>query len=66
MNKGQKTGLGLNFIGLVLFLVWFIFRNTLSTTVSLVFAAIFLGLLIVSLIMMIRAIRQTPDDGISK
>jgi ABC-type enterochelin transport system permease subunit len=61
MNKGQKTGLGLNFIGLVLFVIWFIVRNLISTTVSIIFAVIFLGLLVTSLITMIRATRQTQE-----
>jgi hypothetical protein len=63
MNKGQKTGLGLNFIGLVLFVVWFVFRNSLSTTGSIIFAVIFLGLLVASLVVMIRATRQASKEN---
>ncbi len=62
MNKGQKTGLGINFVGLILFVVWFIFRNALSTTLSLIFAAVFLALLVASLIIMIRATRLTTKE----
>jgi c-di-AMP phosphodiesterase-like protein len=68
MNKGQKTGLSLNFIGLLLFVVWFMVRNIISTSVSIIFAVIFLGLLVASLVVMIRATRQTQisEDKNSK
>jgi hypothetical protein len=62
MNKGQKTGLGINFLGLILFVVWFIFRNALSTTASLIFAAIFLGLLVASLVIMLRATLKNKSE----
>jgi Ca2+/Na+ antiporter len=63
MNRGQKNGLGLNFLGLVLFVVWFIFRNSLSITASIIFAAVFLCLLVASLVVMIRATRQAQASG---
>jgi F0F1-type ATP synthase assembly protein I len=62
MNKGQKIGLGLNFIGLVLFVIWFIVRNIIPTSVSLLFAFIFLGLLAASLVIMIRATKLATQE----
>jgi hypothetical protein len=58
MNKGQQIGLGINFLGLILFVVWFIFRNRQSTLFSVIFAVIFLGLLLISIFIMIRSTRQ--------
>lgn len=65
MNKGQKTGLGLNFIGLVLFVIWFIVRNIIPTSVSILFAVVFLGLLIASLVAMIRATRAAAKENMT-
>lgn len=61
MNKGQQIGLGINFLGLILFVVWFIVRNRISTTFSIIFAVIFLGLLVASLFIMIDATRQAHE-----
>jgi hypothetical protein len=58
MNKGQQIGLGLNFLGLVLFVIWFIFRNRIPISLSITFAAFFLGLLLISIFLMIRSTRQ--------
>jgi uncharacterized membrane protein YjgN (DUF898 family) len=66
MNKGQKTGLGLNFTGLVLFVVWFMIRNIISTAVSIIFAVVFLGLLVTSLFVMVRATRQQTESKSSE
>jgi hypothetical protein len=65
MNKGQKTGLSLNFIGLVLFVIWFIVRNIIPTPVSILFAAVFLGLLVASLVIMIRATRLATKENLT-
>jgi hypothetical protein len=69
MNKGQQLGSGINFLGLILFVIWFIVRNKISTTVSIIFAVIFLGLLAASLFIMIRAsvqVQETPKDIIGQ
>ncbi len=63
MNKGQQLGLGINVLGLILFVVWFIVRNRISATVSIVFAVVFLGLLVASLFIMINATRRHQHNS---
>ena len=58
MNQGQHIGFGMNVLGLILFLAWFLVRNHLSTTLSIVFAFLFLGLLLTSIFIMIKASQQ--------
>jgi hypothetical protein len=62
MNKRQQIGLGINFLGLILFVVWFIVRNSLPDVLSVAFAVIFLSLLAVSLVLLIRAAKFTKDE----
>jgi hypothetical protein len=61
MNRGQQIGLGINFLGLILFVVWFIVRNSLPNVLSITFAVIFLSLLAVSLVLLIRAATSTKE-----
>jgi preprotein translocase subunit SecF len=61
MNKGQLLGLGINFLGLILFVVWFVFRNRLPTALSIIFAVSFLGILIVSIFIMLRSTQKSNN-----
>ncbi|MGL4611724.1 MAG: hypothetical protein ACRCYY_18945 [Trueperaceae bacterium] len=62
MTKKQQIALGINFLGVVLFLVWLFVRNSLPGILSLVFAVIFLGLLALSLVLLIRAAKVTNEE----
>jgi hypothetical protein len=61
MNKKQQIALGINFLGLLLFVVWFVVRNSLPNTLSIVFAVTFLGLLALSLVLLIRAVKPSKE-----
>ncbi len=62
MNKRQQIGFGINILGLILFVVWFIVKDRLPTSVSIIFAILFLGLLLVSIFIMLRATQQNNKD----
>ena len=62
MNKGQQIGFGINVLGLILFVVWFVLKNRLPTSVSIIFAFIFLGLLLASIFIMLKATQQANTD----
>jgi c-di-AMP phosphodiesterase-like protein len=62
MNKKQQTALAINFLGLLLFVVWLVVRNRLPNTLSIAFAVVFLGLLAVSFVLLIRAVKSTQDE----
>jgi hypothetical protein len=61
VNKKQQLALGINFLGLLLFVVWFVIRNNLPDTLSIVFSIIFLSLLGISLVLLIRAAIPTKE-----
>lgn len=61
MNKKQQTALGINFLGLLLFVVWFVVRSSLPNVLSIVLAIIFLSLLAVSLVLLIKAANFTEE-----
>jgi glucan phosphoethanolaminetransferase (alkaline phosphatase superfamily) len=63
MNKGQKTGLSLNLIGVVLFVIWLIIRSYIPTPLSILVAVIFLGLLGASLFLLIYHTRQAGNKN---
>jgi c-di-AMP phosphodiesterase-like protein len=62
MNKKQRTALGINFLGLLLFVVWLVVRSSLSNVLSIAFAIVFLSLLAVSFVLLIRAIKSANDE----
>jgi hypothetical protein len=45
VNKKQQTALGLNGLGLALFVIWLVVRNKLPNALSIAFAILFLGML---------------------
>jgi thiol:disulfide interchange protein len=63
MNKGQKTGLGLNLIGVALFVIWLIIRSNIPTSISILVTVVFLGLLGASLFLLIYATRQAGKEN---
>jgi hypothetical protein len=62
VNKQQQTALGINFLGLLLFVVWLVVRNSLPNTLSIAFAVVSLSLLAVSLVLLVRAAKSTNDE----
>ena len=62
MNKQQQTALGINFLGLLLFVVWLVVRNSLPNTLSIAFAVVSLSLLAVSLVLLVTAAKSTNDE----
>ena len=65
MNKGQQLGLGMNLIGLALFVVWLFVRTRIPDILSIGLAVVFLGLVGASLFVLIRSLRQ-DNQGNSK
>jgi hypothetical protein len=63
MNKGQKIGLSLNLIGVVLFVIWLMVRSNLPTWLSISLAVIFSGLLGASLFLLIDFTQQASKEN---
>jgi hypothetical protein len=55
MNKKQQTALGLNGLGLALFVIWLVVRNQLPNALSIALAIIFSGVMGASLFLLVRA-----------
>lgn len=62
MNRKQQIALSINFLGLLLFVVWLVVRNSLPNILSIALTVIFLGLLAISLVLLIRAAKFTKDE----
>jgi hypothetical protein len=61
MTKGQQIGLGLNALGLALFAIWFVLRNQLPNSLSIVLAIVFLAVLGASLFLLISATKSIKE-----
>jgi hypothetical protein len=61
VNKKQQIALSINFLGLLLFVVWLVVRNSLPNALSITFAVIFLVLLGISLVLLIKVAMSTKE-----
>lgn len=61
MSKKQQTALVINFLGLLFFVIWLVIRNRLPNVLSISFAATFLILLAVSLVLLVRAVKSINE-----